>query len=164
MFVDFTCRDEYVYLRYGFKMEQCSVGIATKTDCHLKDFCKETKLYCINTLASTDISLLKYRLKGQFPQSENPSICLHHKCIHLKYFSKNFRKCCAPLQQHIKPVTEHLQVIDLDLVADCIKYISINLIPGDKLCKFCLAKIKKTISTEKGKLQTEVRNLNLNKM
>lgn len=143
-------------------MEKCSIGIATKTDCHLNIFSKTCKLYGMTTLSSEEISLLAFRLSGQYSKFKQGSICQYHKCQYLDYFSRNYKKCSYPIKRHKRPVIDNLYEITLELTQDCLMYQSIKLNPGEKLCKACFHLLNGKVEDGKNAEDIEVRNLILN--
>lgn len=130
-------------------MDKCSIGIATKTDCHLKNFTLAKKLHNIKDLAPEDISLLKHRLDNIYFKIEHGVICDHHKCLYLDYFSRNYSKCCDSFSKHKNPVKDRLSIIDLQLTNDCLAYLSTKLVPGNKICKHCKTWALKEIDAAK---------------
>ena len=57
----------------------CDVGFITNSECHISTFTNDISLYQLDTLASEEIALLKYRIEN-FHSISKGTICGHHKC------------------------------------------------------------------------------------
>ncbi|EFX64775.1 hypothetical protein DAPPUDRAFT_333848, partial [Daphnia pulex] len=97
----------------------CCVGKFTKKDCFKENYAKCTvkNLIVLDELPVDDQRVIKLRVGSDYIKT----ICLHHQCVYFTYFvSTTFqtKHCCDPLKKHRKN--------------------NIRLIPGLKLCKWCL--------------------------
>lgn len=145
-------------------MAPCTIGSVTKTDCHLTYFSNKKCLHDIQNLSSNEYALLSYRINNMSSETRNGSICNHHKCHYLDYFSRRYKKCCDPFIRHAKKVRDSLGIIDLDTAGNALKYIGTVLEPGNKLCKNCFAAVKNRIAKAEDQLkntQTEQVNKHL---
>ena len=117
----------------------CCVGKFTKKDCFKEYYAKCTvkNLIVLDELPVDDQRVIKLRVGSDYIKS----ICLHHQCVYFTYFvSTTFqtKHCCDPLKKHRKKVCGQ-KLISLKLSDYVFAATSnIRLIPGLKLCKWCL--------------------------
>ena len=116
-----------------------SVGKFTKKDCFKEYYAKCTvkNLIVLDELPVDDQRVIKLRVGSDYIKT----ICLHHQCVYFTYFvSTTFqtKHCCDPLKKHRKKVCGQ-KLISLKLSDYVFAATSnIRLIPGLKLCKWCL--------------------------
>lgn len=127
----------------------CGIGLLTQTtdDCYLLSYSNKKILYNINTFATEEILILRYRVDEYF-SSDNDTICNHHKSKYLDYFDKDKVCCCDPFQKHKKFITSSLRSLTLKFCCDTLKNIVIKLKPGEKICRFCELDLKKLVYPE----------------
>jgi hypothetical protein len=117
----------------------CCVGKFTKKDCFKEYYAKCTvkNLIVLDELPVDDQRVIKLRVGSDYIKT----ICLHHQCVYFTYFvSTTFqtKHCCDPLKKHRKKVCGQ-KLISLKLSDNVFAATSnIRLIPGLKLCKWCL--------------------------
>lgn len=125
--------------------DRCTIGIATKSDdCHSTSYSKSKDIYNLNTFTWTDKELLRYRVNNFLP-SDNDTICNHHKCKYLDYYTEKYgRNCCDPFKKHKKSIKENLRELDMETCRDYLNAFFIKLIPGQQVCANC----QKAIATD----------------
>ncbi|CAG9831342.1 unnamed protein product [Diabrotica balteata] len=127
---------------------KCDVGNLTKSECHLNSYTKEKHLYKLEKLSAEEIVLLKYRIDNYYTISEG-TICDHHKCIYLTYFTTFKYKCCDPFTIHPKNITTNLRILQLETCKKAMESLLLKLKPGDKICINCMKILNaKTVSMQ----------------
>ena len=79
--------------------EECYVGILTGTECHLRTYSKIVGIESMLDLPPETREVLMWRT-GITLLNVDPSICFHHKYVHLNRFSSQQRFCCDPYKIH----------------------------------------------------------------
>lgn len=123
------------------ELENCNVGILTRSQCHLTSYTDKKNLYDLQSFSVEDKLLLKYRVDN-YHQIANGKICEHHKYIWLTYYSSSIRKCCDPFKNHTSNITTGLRVLKLELCENALKNLLLKLKPGNKVCKRCETHLK----------------------
>lgn len=129
------------------ELENCSIGILTRSQCHLTSYTNKKNLYDLQSFSFEDKLLLKYRVDN-YHEIANGKICEHHKRFWLNYYSYSLRKCCDPFKNHTSNVTTGLRVLKLELCENALENLLLKLKPGDKVCKRCETHLKNKLAQE----------------
>lgn len=121
----------------------CTVGILLNLVCHSEYLTKKKQLIGLDTFTEEECFVLAAR--AGLPTPISGTICSHHQCVFLNFYSRNQQSCCDPFSRHGKSITTNLRVICLQLAmsTNCV-----SLIPGKKLCCNCLHRLKVRPSNE----------------
>lgn len=93
------------------KMEMCSVGEVTRSNCHLLTYVRKKDVKSIESLTENDLTLLKLRIESS---DGLKTICLHHQSMYLQKYEFLQKVCCDPLKEHNAPIKTTLRVVSLE--------------------------------------------------
>lgn len=125
------------------RLDECTVGTHTKTECHSTRFSIHMALNNLDELSKDDLCLLHYRIKD-FKRT-NGTICNFHKCRYLSYYLLLVYKCCDPFNKHKKIIETDLRIISIKTSRIFSEMFHKKLVPGDKLCRNCEFIIKSNL-------------------
>lgn len=77
------------------------------------------------------------------------NICNYHTKKIISYYPNAYKRCCNPYKIHKKENTYRLMEITLEGADQVSNYLEIELIPGQKICKNCLEKVKDELVEKK---------------
>ena len=126
--------------------EKCFIGNLTESDCN-KTWYNKNGVRSLRMMSSKDRRLVFWRALREDKVSEydgiDSTICNHHYCQFFSFYEDRQQKCCNPFSTHI--TTGKIKKckgqcpISLE-IAEQYKG-SLNLIPGQKLCRSCWTKL-----------------------
>ena len=102
----------------------------------------------IDDLSLVDNELLKIHSKIEnFNDIKN--ICIHHKNNFIRDYSNNHKKCSDPFKIHKSTVKTNLHIVTLGEYKKT--YNSLDILPGQKICRNCNHKLFTSKENDEGK-------------
>ncbi|KAM4046376.1 LOW QUALITY PROTEIN: uncharacterized protein ACNLHF_009977 [Anomaloglossus baeobatrachus] len=116
--------------------EECSIGLANNSKCHLKTFThSKDELKLFTSFGLDEQKLLRRRVGLNF--DEHSQICLHHEASFLTKYEHLQKSCCNPFGNKGHNTKKNLRAINL-LAADQLNEFTKNDVkPGQKMCASC---------------------------
>ena len=134
-------------------LEQCSVGVYLKNECHKASYKVKPAIYNEDDIAEEQWKLILARVGHNIS-----TICAHHAKIFIEYYSHHYgRNCCDPLKLHadkklgktkklLKRSKITLYKITYERYLQCSKK-DIAVAPGKVLCRSCNKQLNKLVET-----------------
>ena len=135
------------------KEKTCAFGDLLKTPCHKHDFCRSSGLKELADFDEDTQNTYLWRAGVLDNQHKAMTICFHHEQLFGNVFERRVTKCCGVLMKHQRKV-QGLKTITLDM-AQQLKAISIDVIPGHMFCRQCIAKYETVITTDSSGSEVE---------
>jgi hypothetical protein len=132
----------------GATFNLCAIGILLNEECHCQRLSnKKTGLLKTSHLNAESKHLLSARTGLELQALENKQICLPHEKKYITRYSSLQTSCADPWKIHKSTIKKSLRVVDDSKFAH-----SLNIKPGQKLCRTCRKRAEE--SKEKSDAET----------